>query len=141
MGHGATFAWTVQFRLCSSWQFPKGGGSSLNKFGIWLIKSQGPVAQWIRHRPTEPGIAGSSPAGVIVECYVLTYKWHVRAQAHTNKRCGICCIMLFYFDDLILLYIIIYYPILLGIIWQCLVLFGIIWYYSELFGIVWYYSV
>ena len=31
------------------------------------IKSpQGPVAQWIRHRPTEPGIAGSSPVGVIV---------------------------------------------------------------------------
>ena len=27
--------------------------------------SSGPVAQWIRHRPTEPGIAGSSPAGVI----------------------------------------------------------------------------
>ena len=26
----------------------------------------GPVAQWIRHRPTELGIAGSSPAGVIV---------------------------------------------------------------------------
>ena len=26
----------------------------------------GPVAQWIRHRPTEPGIAGSSPAGVII---------------------------------------------------------------------------
>ena len=25
----------------------------------------GPVDQWIRHRPTEPGIAGSSPAGVI----------------------------------------------------------------------------
>ena len=24
----------------------------------------GRVAQWIRHRPTEPGIAGSSPAGV-----------------------------------------------------------------------------
>ena len=29
-----------------------------------LIKIQGPVAQWIRHRPTEPGIADSSPAGV-----------------------------------------------------------------------------
>ena len=28
--------------------------------------SIGPVAQWIRHRPTEPGIAGSNPAGVIV---------------------------------------------------------------------------
>ena len=25
----------------------------------------GPVAQWIRHGPTELGIAGSSPAGVI----------------------------------------------------------------------------
>ena len=25
----------------------------------------GPVAQWIRHRPTEPVIAGSSPAGVM----------------------------------------------------------------------------
>ena len=24
----------------------------------------GPVAQWIRHRPREPGIAGWSPAGV-----------------------------------------------------------------------------
>ena len=24
------------------------------------------MAQWIRHRPTEPGIAGSSPAGVIM---------------------------------------------------------------------------
>ena len=28
--------------------------------------ASGPVAQWIRHRPTEPGIAGSSPAGVIL---------------------------------------------------------------------------
>ena len=27
--------------------------------------STGPVAQWIRHRPTEPGIAASSPAGVM----------------------------------------------------------------------------
>ena len=27
----------------------------------------GPVAQWIRHRPTEPGIVGSSPTGVIFE--------------------------------------------------------------------------
>ena len=32
----------------------------------------GPVAQWIRHRPTEPGIAGSSPAGVIT----LSRAWH-----------------------------------------------------------------
>ena len=26
--------------------------------------SAGPVTQWIRHRPTEPGIVGSSPTGV-----------------------------------------------------------------------------
>ena len=26
--------------------------------------SGGPVAQWIRYRPTEPGIVGSSPTGV-----------------------------------------------------------------------------
>ena len=31
----------------------------------------GPVAQWIRHRPTEPGIAGSSPAGVILPAWLL----------------------------------------------------------------------
>ena len=31
---------------------------------MWSSSVNGPVAQWIRHRPTEPGIAGSSPAGV-----------------------------------------------------------------------------
>ena len=31
---------------------------------MWISSVNGPVAQWIRHRPTEPGIAGSSPAGV-----------------------------------------------------------------------------
>ena len=36
----------------------------------------GPVAQWIRHRPTEPGIAGSSPAGVI--------EMHDSAKAHAR---------------------------------------------------------
>ena len=35
-------------------------GMKSRLFGI------GPVAQWIRHRPTEPGIAGSSPAGVML---------------------------------------------------------------------------
>lgn len=33
----------------------------------------GPVAQWIRHRPTEPGIAGSSPAGFI--CNICANLW------------------------------------------------------------------
>ena len=31
----------------------------------YLDISIGPVAQWIRHLPTEPGIAGWSPAGVM----------------------------------------------------------------------------
>ena len=35
------------------------------KLSMRCTQSPGPVAQWIRHRPTEPGIAGSSPAGVI----------------------------------------------------------------------------
>ena len=30
---------------------------------MWCQLFIAPVAQWIRHRPTEPGIAGSSPAG------------------------------------------------------------------------------
>jgi hypothetical protein len=30
----------------------------------FLEDAMGPVARWIRHRPTEPGGAGSSPAGV-----------------------------------------------------------------------------
>ena len=34
--------------------------------GLNYFVLTGPVAQWIRHRPTEPGIAGSSPAGVII---------------------------------------------------------------------------
>ncbi len=30
------------------------------------LTASGPMVQWIRHRPTEPGIAGLSPAGVII---------------------------------------------------------------------------
>ena len=29
----------------------------------WLCNYRATVAQWIRHRPPKPGIAGSSPAG------------------------------------------------------------------------------
>ena len=40
-------------------------------FGIGHLQvsvfQMAPVAQWIRHWPTEPGIAGSSPAGVICD--------------------------------------------------------------------------
>jgi hypothetical protein len=39
----------------------------------------GPVAQWIRHRPTEPGIAGSSPAGV-------TLSADARCEDPTKRR-------------------------------------------------------
>ena len=44
--------------------------------------SSGPVAQWIRHRPTEPGIAGSSPAGVIAADPIQT------AQRFCPRPCG-----------------------------------------------------
>ena len=44
--------------------------------------SSGPVAQWIRHRPTEPGIAGSSPAGVIAADPIQT------AQRSCPRPCG-----------------------------------------------------
>ena len=45
------------------------GRSTLQVTSLHNDSKQGPVAQWIRHRPTEPGIAGSSPAGVI-GCFV-----------------------------------------------------------------------
>ena len=44
--------------------------------------STGPVAQWIRHWPTEPGIAASSPAGVMLRV----------AHIAVKKKSG--CIML-----------------------------------------------
>ena len=37
--------------------------SSALNCASYVALSVGPVAQWIRHRPTEPGIAGSSPPG------------------------------------------------------------------------------
>ena len=42
------------------------GRSTLQVTSLHNDSKQGPVAQWIRHRPTEPGIAGSSPAGVML---------------------------------------------------------------------------
>ena len=58
--------------------------------------TSGPVAQWIRHRPTEPGIAGSSPAGVTyfhdLPCSSLSHHFHIsattakcREDQHTNS--------------------------------------------------------
>ena len=43
----------------------------------------GPVAQWIRHRPTEPGIAGSSPAGFIYYFNVMAF---ASSCVHTRVR-------------------------------------------------------
>ncbi len=50
---------------------------------------EGPVAQWIRHRPTEPGIAGSSPAGVIADMLTTcTPKPNAPTQLRaTSLRC------------------------------------------------------
>ena len=36
-------------------------------------------AQWIRHRPTEPGIAGLSPAGVIVVACNIQGIWELES--------------------------------------------------------------
>ena len=49
------------------------------------LKARGPVAQWIRHRPTEPGIAGSSPAGVIGEVQARA-GWIGGDQPHTLRK-------------------------------------------------------
>ena len=38
----------------------------LRLFAIPFVLVDGPVARWLRRRPTEPVISGSSPAGVIV---------------------------------------------------------------------------
>ena len=43
----------------------------------------GPVAQWIRHRPTEAGVAGSSPAGVMICRQMNLGK---RSSQQTNKQ-------------------------------------------------------
>ncbi|XP_062569822.1 uncharacterized protein LOC134231871 [Saccostrea cucullata] len=41
-------------------------------FSAFYIKtSNASVAQWIRHRPPKPGIAGSSPAGVYIELLLI----------------------------------------------------------------------
>ena len=49
----------------------------------------GPVAQWIRHRPTEPGIAGSSPAGVI--CFVSSQYLDKDAGEEESNPCMSPC--------------------------------------------------
>ena len=49
------------------------------------------MAQWIRHRPTEPGIAGSSPAGVIVSwlhCYEKYTRDQVDAKIVGEWKCA-----------------------------------------------------
>ena len=52
----------------------------------WALQmASGPVAQWIRHRPTEPGIAGSSPAGVICTTRRLRNR---SPQAPTKRHRG-----------------------------------------------------
>ena len=51
-----------EFRAAFSVACSMGAASIVHSSRI----TTGPVAQWIRHRPTEPGIAGSSPAGVIL---------------------------------------------------------------------------
>ena len=61
---------------------------------LHVLLASGPVAQWIRHRLTEPGIAGSSPAGVILAlledgCRCLRGAAQNASSAHkSNFRCS-----------------------------------------------------
>ena len=52
----------------------------------------GPVAQWIRHRSTEPEIVGSSPTRVILfsktNRFALIYE-HLSAFAYILSPCGV----------------------------------------------------
>ena len=47
------------------------------------------MAQWIRHRPTEPGIAGSSPAGVI--CNICWQRWRMNCRQFRQRGRTNCC--------------------------------------------------
>ena len=65
-----------------------GGLARNTKLNILPISTEslGPVAQWIR--PTEPGIAGSSPAGVIFARCLLMPSQVTKAARHlTRKGC------------------------------------------------------
>ena len=67
-----------------------GGLASNTKLNILpiSIESLGPVAQWIRHRPTEPGIAGSRPARVIfARCLLMPSQVTQAARHLTRKGC------------------------------------------------------
>ena len=57
-----------------------------------VAESIGSVAQWIRHRPTEPGIAGSSPAGVIVGAAHGEYCGGRRARKSAHARTRVACV-------------------------------------------------
>ena len=48
------------------------GAFSKTLFGAFL---NGPVAQWIRHRSTEPEIVGSSPTRVMCCCFLLYFSF------------------------------------------------------------------
>ena len=36
----------------------------------FLLKSYGPVAQWLEYWPFKPGVAGSNPVGVIFKLFL-----------------------------------------------------------------------
>ena len=48
---------------------------------------RGPVAQWIRHRPTEPGIVGSSPTRIILVFQSVTVEKRHVPQCRNKKNC------------------------------------------------------
>ena len=63
------------------------------------------VAQWIRHRPPKPGIAGSSPAGGSSFSVVYTQKRNTIEGRHSRKAvlhaCNTICWSDLYPDQMI----------------------------------------
>ena len=85
---------SVRFRLGFGWvsvgfRSGFGGCSPLKPMFNHLSSDSslsGPVAQWIRHRPTEPGIAGSSPAGVILLFHIVNNDMRGRSETCEHDR-------------------------------------------------------
>ena len=67
------------------------GGGGGQQAGGEVVVAIAPVAQWIRHRPTEPGIAGSSPAGFIWSVENRMQKYRFFAMSVLVGDCGVAC--------------------------------------------------
>ena len=64
------------------------GNYHIEYTAISFASTQASVAQWLRHRPPKPGIAGSSPAGGLLFNFALFVRCeYTRSNLH-NKFVG-----------------------------------------------------